>query len=177
MSTACKCKICKKSLNTNDAYCVVTYDKNGKAKKNFYCSKAEVDAEEARKRKAAADRSKAYRLVCEILGRDEIINTILWKEWAIWNKVASDEKIASYLEENREYLLSMISRLDDVEFNRIRYLSAILKNKLGDYKPKVKEVERAVVKYSSSFELFEPTVVKNNEVNNIILDDVEDDLL
>ena len=177
MGTACKCKICKRSLSTDDAYCVVTYDKNGKAKKNFYCSEEEFNAEEARKRKAAADRSRAYRLVCKILGRDEIINTILWKEWVIWNKVATDEKIASYLEENKEYLLSMISRLDDVEFNRIRYLSAILKNKLGDYKPKVKEVERAVVKSSSSFELFEPTVVKNNEVNNIILDDVEDDLL
>lgn len=177
MGTACKCKICKKSLNTNDAYCVITYDKNGKAKKNFYCSEEEFNTEEARKRKSAADRSRAYRLVCEILGRDEIINTILWKEWAIWNKVADNEKIGRYLEENKDYLRDVISRLEDVEFNRIRYLSAILKNKLGDYKPKVKEVERAVVKYSSSFELFEPTVVKNNEVNNIILDDVEDDLL
>lgn len=146
MGKACKCKICKRSLNTNDAYCVVTYDKNGKAKKNFYCSKAEVDAEEVRKRKAAADRSKAYRLVCKILGRDEIINTILWKEWAIWNKVATDEKIASYLEENKEYLTGVIARLENVEFKQIRYLSAVLKDKLGDYKPKVKEVEKAVVR-------------------------------
>lgn len=177
MGKACKCKICKKTLSTDNAYCVITHDKNGKVKKNFYCSKAEVDAEEARKRKAATDKKRAYKLVCEIIGRDEIINKILWKEWAIWNKVASDEKIASYLEENKEYLVNMISRLDDIEFNRIRYLSAILRNKLGDYKPKVKEVEKAVVKCNSFFELFEPTIIRNNEADNIILEDVEDDLL
>ena len=35
--------------------------------------------------------------------------------------------------------------LPDIEYNRIRYLSAILKNKLGDYKPKVKETEKVKV--------------------------------
>lgn len=139
---ACKCRICKKSLSTDDAYCVVTYDKNGKAKKSFYCSEDEFNAEEARKRKAATDKSRAYRLVCDIIGRDEIINTIIWKEWAVWNKVAPDEKIADYLEENREYLVGVISKLDNIEFNRIRYLSTILKNKLGDYKPKVREAKQ-----------------------------------
>ena len=40
------------------------------------------------------------------------------------------------MDENREFLCKTISKLEDKEFNRIRYLSAILKNKLGDYKPK-----------------------------------------
>ena len=63
-----------------------------------------------------------------------------------------------------------------MEFNRIRYLSAILKNKLGDYKPKVEE-ERKPVESNSDFELFEPTVVKQNNQSDFILEDVEDDLL
>ncbi len=137
----------------------------------------DLKSEQEQKEKAEADRSKAYRLVCEIIGRKEIINGILWKEWKIWNKVADNEKIGRYLEENKDYLRDVISRLEDVEFNRIRYLSAILRNKLGDYKPKVKEVEKVVVKCNSSFELFEPTIIRNNEADNIILEDVEDDLL
>lgn len=171
---ACKCKICKKSLNTNDAYCVITYDKNGKAKKNFYCSEEEFNAEEARKRKAAADRSRAYRLVCEILGRDEIINTILWKEWAIWNKVASDEKIASYLEENKEYLTGVVTRLENVEFKQIRYLSAILKDKLGDYKPKVKEVEKPMVRVETNMNDMMYEIRNTNKNKRVSLEDLED---
>ena len=132
---------------------------------------------EALKELAAKKGTSASNLVCEIIGRKEIINGILWKEWKIWNKVADNEKIGRYLEENKDYLRDVISRLEDIEFNRIRYLSAILKNRLGDYKPKVKEVEKVVVKCNSSFELFEPTIIRNNEADNIILEDVEDDLL
>ena len=82
-------------------------------------------------------KDKVYYLICDIIGRKEIINTLLWKEWALWNKVASNEAIGIYLEENKNYLCDVISKIDDNEFSRIKYLSAILKNKLGDYKPKV----------------------------------------
>ena len=67
-------------------------------------------------------------------------------------------KIKKYLDENKEYLSSAIGRLDNVEYNRIRYLSAILKNKLGDYKPKavVKEVVAPKIQdehYETKFKL------------------------
>ena len=176
---ACKCRWCQANITTKVAIMEVT---NGK--RMFFCNEEHRDkflkklkAEQEQKEKAEADRSKAYHLVCEIIGRKEIINGILWKEWKIWNKVADNEKIGRYLEENKDYLRDVISRLEDIEFNRIRYLSAILKNRLGDYKPKVKEVEKVVVKCNSSFELFEPTIIRNNEADNVILEDVEDDLL
>ena len=75
----------------------------------------------------------------KIIGRKEIINTALYKEWQSWNMVASNEIIYQYLEENKNYLCSAISKLENKEFNRIRYLSAIIKNNIGDYKPKVKK--------------------------------------
>ena len=134
---ACKCRICKKSLNTKDAYCVVTNDK-----RFYYCNATEYEEYKRKQEKEAADKDKVYRLICDIIGRKEIINSILWKEKSVWNKVCTDEVIAQYLEENKDYLTRMISRLDNVEFNRIRYLSAILKNKLGDYKPKAREEKR-----------------------------------
>ena len=132
-----KCRICGKSLDTKTAYLVITLDKNKKEKKAYYCNKEEYEADEAKKKKASEDKDRAYYLICDIIGRKKIRNSALWKEWAIWNEVSTDEVIGKYLEENKEYLSNLIGRLDDVEYNRIRYLSAILKNKLGDYKPKV----------------------------------------
>ena len=132
-----KCQICKTPLDTNTAYKIT--DKNGKNK--YYCSQSEYEAEEARKKKAKEDKDRVYRLVCDIMGEKEIINSILWKEWTIWNKVADNEKIGKYLEENKDYLSSVIGRLNSSEFARIRYLSTIIKDKIKEFVPRV-EVEK-----------------------------------
>ena len=128
-----KCKVCGNPLDTKTAYLVVT---NGK--KAYYCSREEYERNEAEKKRAYEDKDKVYRLICDIIERKEITNTALFAEWKVWNKVADNEKIGAYLDENKDFLCKTIARLEDKEFNRIRYLSAILKNKLGDYKPKTK---------------------------------------
>ena len=138
MGRKAKCRACGESLDTTTAFKLIEHDTNNKAKTSYYCSREEYLDDRAKKEKAVADKDKTYKLICEIIGREKIINTALWKEWKVWNEVATDEVILQYLEENKEYLTSMIGRLDNVEYNRIRYLSAILKNKLGDYKPKGK---------------------------------------
>ena len=137
-----KCKICGSTLDTKDAYKVT--DKNGKNK--YYCSATEFEAEETRKKKAAEDKDRVYRLVCDILGEQEIINTILFKEWQIWLKVADNEKIGQYLEENHDYLSSVIARLSSSEFAKIRYLSTIIKDKIKGFvpKPKVEKREKQI---------------------------------
>ena len=131
-----KCRTCGKDLDTTTAFKLIAHDTNGKPKTSYYCSREEYEADEEKKRKAAADKDRAYKLICQIIDREKIINTALWREWKEWNTVADDEVIAQYLDENQDYLVGAISRLEDKEFNRIRYLSAILKNSLGDYKPK-----------------------------------------
>lgn len=163
-----KCRICGEPLDTKTAHLVVT---NGK--KAYYCNADELEADEAKKKKAAEDKEKMYRLICDVIGRKEIVNSALWKERAVWNKVATDEVIGQYLEENKDYLTSMIGRLDDIEYNRIRYLSAILKSRLGDYKPKVvvKEVEKPKVKVDESF--YESTPATHNRRR--ALADLEDE--
>ena len=153
-----KCKICGEPLDTKTAYKVITLDKNKKEKKAYYCSQEEYETDAKKKEKISADKDKVYKLICEIINRKEITNTALFSEWKIWNKVSDNEKIGSYLEENKIYLCSVISRLEDKEFNRIRYLSAILKNKLGDYKPKVvvKEIVKPKIQdehYETKFKL------------------------
>lgn len=129
-----KCKCCGKQLDVNTAYKV-----EGKNKNTYYCSKNEYESFIAKKANKQADKDKVNSLVCEIIERKAIVNTIYFSEKQLWNKVCSDEVIAQYLEENKDYLCSVVSRLEDKEFNRIRYLSAILKNNLGDYKPKKEE--------------------------------------
>lgn len=131
-----KCKICGAELDTKTAYKVT--DKNGKNK--YFCSASEFEAEEERKKKAQEDKDKVYRLICDIMGEREIISTALFKEWQVWNKVADNSKIAKYLAENKDYLTSAIARLGSSEYARIRYLSAIIRNKIKAFVPKTIEV-------------------------------------
>lgn len=138
------CQICKNKIERDAAYKRVV----GKANK-YYCSEEEWQTEEDKKKKVAEDKDRVYRLICDILGEKEIINTILFKEWQIWLKVADNEKIGNYLEENREYLSSVIGRLQSSEFAKIRYLSTIIKDKIKGFvpKPKVEKHERQIEVY------------------------------
>lgn len=136
----CKCRICGKSHDTKDAYKVIVNDKN-----QYYCSQKEYEEDLAQKKKIAEDKDKVYNLICDIFGVNALLNTALWKEKAVWNKAFSDEIIAKYLAENKNYLTSVIARLDSSEYAKIRYLSTIIKNSLGDFKPKVEVVEKPKV--------------------------------
>ena len=150
-----KCKICGEPLDTKTAYKVVTNGKNA-----YYCSVIEYENDLAKKEKAAADKDNVYRSICNILRKNEITNSVLWKEKAEWNKAFSDELIAQYLNENKEYLTSAIAKLENKEYNRIRYLSAIIKNSLGDYTPKPKvEVQKVIVEET----VYEAPSVRRNK--------------
>lgn len=136
------CQICRSKIERDTAYKIVV----GKTNK-YYCSEQEWKAEEDRKIRAAEDKSRVYRLICNIMGEREIISTALFKEWQVWNKVADNAKIAKYLEENKDYLTSVIARLGSSEYARIRYLSTIIRDKIKAFVPKVevKEVPKVVI--------------------------------
>ena len=164
----CKCKICGTQLNTTEAYKVT--DKNGKNK--YYCSASEFEAEETRKKKAAEDKDKVYRLICDILGEKEVLNTALWKEKTIWNKAFSDEIIAKYLAEHKDYLSSAVSKLSSTEYARIRYVSAVLKNSLRDFKPKIEEQPKPKVVVEET--IYEAPTRSLNKRRSLA--DLEDDI-
>lgn len=165
-----KCQICKTPLDTNTAYKII--DKNGKNK--YYCSQTEYEAEEARKKKTKEDKDKVYRLICDIMGEKEIINSILWKEWAVWNKVADNEKIGKYLEENRDYLTSVIGRLTSSEFARIRYLSTIIKDKIKEFVPRVEVEETPKIQVKIDEIIYESPTHSLNKRRSLA--DLEDDI-
>lgn len=136
---ACKCRLCGTKLNTNIAYKATINNKSAyfcdEKHYNQFLSKAKE--EEQKKNRAKELQNKFVKLFCEILNVSGITNTILWKEKAELNKVFTDEIIISYLEENKEWMTKSVSRLSGGEFGKIRYVGTILRNKLGDYKPKV----------------------------------------
>ena len=152
---ACKCRYCQERLTTAIAY------KTEINKKSFYFCNEEhynkfLQEDENKKKKQeqeAQTRQKFYNLFCDILGVNGITNTALWKEKTEINKVFSDEIIISYLEENKDWIRTSVGRLSGGEYGKIRYVSVILRNKLGDYKPKVvvKEVEKPKVKVDETF--------------------------
>lgn len=157
----CKCKICGTDLDTKTAYKVT--DKSGKNK--YFCSQSEFEAEEARKKKAAEEKDRVYRLICDIMGEKEIISTALFKEWQVWNKVADNEKIAKYLEENREYLSTVIARLSSSEYARIRYLSTIIRDKIKAWTPRVEVKEVLKIQVNDIF--YESPQIVNKKRNTL----------
>jgi hypothetical protein len=168
-----KCRVCGTPLDTNTAYKVTTYDANNKEKRAYYCSEEEYNKDEENKQKAAQDRDKVYRLVCEIFGVNEILNTALWKEKVVWNKAFSDEIIAQYLTENKQWLINTISNLDSGEYGKIRYLSAILKNRLADFMPKTLEDETQKQRIQVDDGFYETSF--NNTHKRRALADLEDE--
>lgn len=171
------CKICKKKVEKDTAYKIVTVSPtNGKKTNSYFCSEAEWQVEEDRKKKAKEDKDKVYYLICDMFGY-EIQHTKFFDEWVCWNKLKSNEIIYKYLRENETYLRQICDKPFENEFQRIRYFSAVLKNSLRDFKPRVEVVEKPKVVAESSFEFFEPTIEKQPKFEEQVLYDVEDDLL
>lgn len=151
-----KCLVCGADLDTKTSHKVelIVNKKTGEKeiKNKYCCSEEEYLAEEERKKKAAEDKNRVYYLICDIMGEKEIISTALWKEWQVWNKVADNEKIAKYLEENKDYLSSAIARLSTSEYAKIRYLSTIIRDKIKAFKPKVEVIEKPKVTTEEHYE-------------------------
>lgn len=160
-----KCKCCGNKIERESAYKVMT-DKGNK----YYCSKAEYEAMQKEK----ADKDAIYAEIVDIFGY-KIQNSALFKEWKCWNELASNEKILSYIQENKDYIKGAVGKLNSTEYARVRYVSAILKNSLVDYKVgSRKEPEKIEVKNDSFFELFEP--IKESKKMRKSFAELEDDL-
>ena len=71
-----------------------------------------------------------------------------------------DTKILAYLHEHKNYIKNKLEQLDSNEYSQIRYVSAILKNSLADYK-KTARIEPE--KINVDCEIYEPIVSKKKK--------------
>lgn len=136
---ACKCRFCQGKLTTSVAYKAEINKKSA-----YFCNQNHheryLQEEEKKQNVRAKERElqdKFYVLMCEILGVEGITNTALYKEKKEINQVFSDEVIVMFLEENKDWMRQSVGRLNGGMYGKIRYVSVILRNRLGDYKPKV----------------------------------------
>ena len=158
----CKCKKCQAALSTSTAHRV---DGGGKNNRMYFCNeehyKEWIKEKEEEEKKKAYDKEmkdRFYYTFCEILGVNGITHTSLWKEKAEINAVFPDELVAAYLEENKERIANSVSKLGGGIYAKIRYVSTILKNELGDYTPNAKPKAQEAPK--------KPVMVKSEVDNN-----------
>ena len=160
------CQICKKKIEKDIAYKRVI----GKVNK-YYCSEQEWQEEENKKKKIQEDKDKVYNLICDMFGY-EIQNTQFFAEWTLWNKLKSNEIIYKYLRENEDRLQQICDKSFNSEYQRIRYFSAVLKNSLRDFKPKVEVVEKPKPKVEIDETIYETPTHSLNKRRS--LEDLED---
>lgn len=148
---AAKCRCCQKKLTTNNAYKTTINNKSA-----YFCNEEhykqfvkQAESEKQTKERGKLLHNKVCKLFAEVLSVSGITNTVLYKEKAELNKVYSDEIIISYLEENKEWITKSVDRLSGGEYGKIRYVSTILKNKLGDYRPKTAATSPVYTGYSA----------------------------
>lgn len=137
------CKYCKAKVEKADALQVP-----GEKYNTYYCNQecydkanAEKKAKEierlAKKQEKEENKQKrtdpVYEEVADIFGY-RIANSALFKEMKLWRGICDDSKILAYLQEHKNYIKNKLEQLDSNEYSRIRYVSAILKNSLADYK-------------------------------------------
>lgn len=144
-----KCKCCGKQIDRNIAYKVTKGRVN-----SYYCSETEYNDDVLQKSLAQKDKSDTYELIEDIIGKTT--NTILFKEVQIWLSVTNYKNIASYLLDNKQYLINtMQNKSFNNEYGMIRYFSAIVKNNISSYKPSKSEpMKQADVEiYETKFKL------------------------
>lgn len=95
-----------------------------------------------------------YEEVSDIFGY-RTQNSVLFAEMKLWRGICDDAKILAYLQEHKSYIKNKLERLDNNEYSRIKYMSAILKNSLADYN---KTIRVEPEKINVDCEIYEPTV-------------------
>ena len=155
-----KCRYCGERVEKEDAY----KDPN---KNSYYCSEEHYLAimnkrEDFQKEKEEKKQNKidpVYEEVADIFGY-RIQNSQLFKEMKLWRSICDDEKILAYLQEHKNYIKNKLEQLDSNEYSQIRYVSAILKNSLADYK---KTARIDPEKINVDCEIYEPIVSKKKK--------------
>lgn len=129
---AAKCKICKKLINTNDAYKIT----NGKTNL-YYCSEEHYKEglkEKEFKERLKEARGKVFQKMQDILGSNMDFVAIQCIIPEFFN-IDDLNKMFSYLEDNEDYLTGTMNKKNKFINNyvRMKYFCAIIRNNLPDY--------------------------------------------
>jgi YHS domain-containing protein len=128
------CKACKIKIEKESAYKVKRNDKN-----EYYCNEKEYIHVQQEK----SARLKVLELVNDIFGY-VVINTVLQKEISEIAHIYTYTAIASYMQDNLQYIQKFMNKDFSNEYGKIRYLCTIIKNNLIDYIKIVSPVDKII---------------------------------
>ena len=112
-----KCKSCGEKIERDTAYKVIIKDKN-----SYYCCEQEyLDYI-----KNLKDKDDVYIEIDNIFNR-KVTHTVLFKEIYELSQTYTYKTILLYLQQNKEYLINVLSKNFVSEYAQIRYFTAILK--------------------------------------------------
>ena len=158
--TYVKCGFCSNKIKKENAYVL-----KGKKRNKYFCNEEHSVSK--------TPKGLFYGRLFSVFGKTT--NTIMYKEFDEISKVHGWDKMSSYLEANRSYLNKCMNKDFTSEYAKIRYISAIFKNSLGDFREPKKDV---VVKKSVVQDcVFVPVKRKEKKEENLGMDALLDELL
>lgn len=158
MGNKYKCRVCHATVDSDYAFQSFTV----KGKPFYCCNQSEYIGFIIEENKKKAVKNYTYR----ILGQ-EVSHGQLAQEISEWHKTNSWDKLIAYFEANADSIESKMSSKNFASiYGKIRYLSAIVKNSIDDFKLEVEEPIRP------ASEFVEP-VINNNKKKRRGLVDVD----
>lgn len=156
MGNKYKCKFCGNKVDSD--YAFQTCNRSGKS--SYWCSQSEYIKYVIEENKRKTVRSYAYRILGE-----EVSHSQLAKELDAWHETNSWDKLIAYFEANTD---SLENKMNSKQFNsiygKIRYLSAVVRDTIDDFKLEVEEPVRP------ASEFVEPVINNNKKKRRGLVD-------
>lgn len=147
-----KCRICKKSIKKNNAYCIQheVHKRDGTISHTpyYYCSENEYVNYLRKKTEQEQARADVWNFIRIFFGDSQ--NTALFREEKLWGDPI---KVSEFIKNNKYKFNIINNKTFDSEYGKIMYFSAIIKNNINDFlnKPQEQQIESESV----SVEMYE----------------------
>lgn len=160
MARKCKCKVCKKDLMSDEAFCI-TINTTSKPKNVYYCNE-----EEYRKEQSDIYFWKQCQLITdEILGYPIINNQRNKLLSEILNSGYTREELYDCIKEQANYISECLGYRSDIdtEYGKLCYMFAIIKGSIKDITDRKKQKHKKEEMIQKAVENVEYTNIKTRK--------------
>lgn len=168
MARKCKCKICKKELTTDIAFCI-TINTTSKPKNVYYCNEFEYRQEQSdiyfwKQCQIITDKILGYPIINN--QRNKLLSEIL-------NSGYSREELYDCLVEQENYIAECLAYRKDIEteYAKLCYMFAIIKGSIKDITDRnklEKKKEDIIQKSVENIEIVNKKQIKRKENKSIM---------
>ena len=140
-----KCKLCGKSLDSTQAYCVIKGPQ-----KIYCCSKEEYDGGEEYVKEHKRIEAKIILYIKEIINSDDFPLAFYESQLVEWYKYARADILEDFLyEKKEEYRTTLDDKGINNAYSRLRYLGAIIISNIIKYARTKSAVQKKIININS----------------------------